>query len=396
MWSRGVAACDRETPLVAGHRGRRADTARRLDVSERGVWADSGNAARGDRHGPAPAAGPASGTRCRAPRCGSIGPCFGARSLATAHAGIRAPNSRLPGCRHHAGNWAGRLFAKRDPNAGSAHSWRVISDVQGNEFTSDLRYRGFTASPLQGTPQGLAVYMQGIRVNEAFGDTVNWDLIPTIAIGRADVWTNNPAFGLNALGGAISFQMKDGFTYRGTEFDASGGSYGRVCGSLQYGIRNGEWALYFAAQGLKDDGWRYQSPSRIARFYGDLGWKGTDAEVHLVASAADNYFGVIGPTPVELLNNDYRSIFTWPQTTKNQAQLLALNGRYAVTDHWTVQSNLYLRNSEGPRRRQRSRGRSGQSAVQYVVPGKRRIPHPTAGEFPDSQRQQPADQLPTG
>jgi iron complex outermembrane receptor protein len=105
-----------------------------------------------------------------------------------------------------------------------------ISDVQGNEFTSDLRYRGVAASPLQGTPQGLAVYMQGVRVNEAFGDTVNWDLIPTIAIGRADVWTNNPAFGLNALGGAISLQMKDGFTYPGTEFDASGGSYGRLGG----------------------------------------------------------------------------------------------------------------------------------------------------------------------
>jgi iron complex outermembrane recepter protein len=217
------------------------------------------------------------------------------------------------------------------------------NDVQGNEFATDLRYRGFSASPVQGTPQGLAVYMQGVRVNEAFGDTVNWDLIPTIAIGRADVWTNNPAFGLNALGGAISFQMKDGFTYRGTEFDASGGSYGRVGGWLQYGIRNGEWALYVASQGLKDDGWRYQSPSRLARFYGDLGWKGTDAEVHLVASGADNFFGVIGPTPIELLNNDYRSIFTWPQTTKNQAVLLALNGRYSVTDHWTVQSNLYYR-----------------------------------------------------
>jgi iron complex outermembrane receptor protein len=217
------------------------------------------------------------------------------------------------------------------------------NEVQGNEFATDLRYRGFSASPVQGTPQGLAVYMQGVRINEAFGDTVNWDLIPTIAIGRADVWTNNPAFGLNALGGAISFQMKDGFTYSGTEFDASGGSYGRVGGWLQYGVRNGEWALYLAAQGLKDDGWRYQSPSRIARFYGDLGWKGTDAEVHLVASAADNFFGVVGPTPVELLNNDYRSIFTWPQTTKNQAVLLALNGRYSVTDHWTVQSNLYYR-----------------------------------------------------
>ena len=162
----------------------------------------------------------------------------------------------------------------------------TANDVQGNEFALDLRYRGFAASPLQGTPQGLAVYMQGIRVNEAFGDTVNWDLIPKVAIGRSDIWTNNPTFGLNALGGAISFQMKDGFTYNGTEFDASGGSYGRVGGSLQYGVRNGEWGLYLAAEGLKDDGWRYQSPSRLARFYGDLGWKGTDAEIHLVTSAA--------------------------------------------------------------------------------------------------------------
>jgi len=103
----------------------------------------------------------------------------------------------------------------------------TTNNVQGNEFATDLRYRGFAASPVQGTPQGLAVYMQGIRVNEAFGDTVNWDLIPKVAIGRSDIWTNNPTFGLNALGGAISFQMKDGFTYSGTEFDTSGGSYGK-------------------------------------------------------------------------------------------------------------------------------------------------------------------------
>jgi iron complex outermembrane receptor protein len=219
----------------------------------------------------------------------------------------------------------------------------VTTDIQGNSFFQDLRYRGFAASPLQGTPQGLAVYMQGVRINEAFGDTVNWDLIPTVAIGRADIWTNNPAFGLNALGGAVSLQMKDGFTYNGLEVDTSGGSYGRVGGSIQYGVRSGEWGLYLAAEGFKEDGWRYQSPSRIARFYGDLGWKGTDAEIHLIGSVADNFFGVVGPTPVELLNLDYRAIYTWPQTTKNQAQLLALNGRYTVTDHWTVQSNLYYR-----------------------------------------------------
>ena len=218
-----------------------------------------------------------------------------------------------------------------------------LTDVQGNGLFQDFRYRGFAASPLQGTPQGIAVYMNGIRVNEAFGDTVNWDLIPTIAVGRADVWTNNPAFGLNAIGGAVSFQMKNGFTFQGTEFDVSGGSFGRFGGSVQYGVRKDEWALYLAAQGLKDDGWRYESPARISRLYGDLGRKTMDFEIHLVVSAADNYFGVVGPTPVDLLARDYKSIYTWPQTTKNQAQLIALNGRFSLTDDLTLQSNMYLR-----------------------------------------------------
>src|SRR5271169_1004114 len=83
-----------------------------------------------------------------------------------------------------------------------------LSDQSGNAFQRNLDYRGFTASPVPGTPQGLAVYQNGTRINEAFGDTVNWDLIPTVAVRSIDVISNNPAFGLNALGGALSVQMK--------------------------------------------------------------------------------------------------------------------------------------------------------------------------------------------
>ena len=108
----------------------------------------------------------------------------------------------------------------------------VLNDTTGNPFMPDVQFRGFVASPVAGTPQGLAVYQNGMRINEAFGDTVNWDLIPTSAIRSVTVVTNNPAFGLNAIGGAVSLQMKDGFNYNGFEFDASGGSYGRVGGSM--------------------------------------------------------------------------------------------------------------------------------------------------------------------
>ena len=132
----------------------------------------------------------------------------------------------------------------------------TINEVAGNPFQPDVQFRGFTASPVSGTPQGLAVYQNGVRINEAFGDTVNWDLIPTAAIKSVNLVTNNPAFGLNALGGAVDIQMKDGFNYHGAEIDTMGGSFGRVQSSLQWGKQIDNFAVYGALEGVHDDGFR--------------------------------------------------------------------------------------------------------------------------------------------
>ena len=96
-----------------------------------------------------------------------------------------------------------------------------LGDQSGNQFQLDVNYRGFTASPVIGTPQGLAIYQNGVRINEVFGDAVNWDFIPEMAINRLELVPNNPVYGLNALGGAIAIQMKNGFTYQGVESDVS-------------------------------------------------------------------------------------------------------------------------------------------------------------------------------
>ena len=125
-----------------------------------------------------------------------------------------------------------KIEAAQSLNIADALRQRVpsvnISEVAGNPFQPDVEFRGFLASPVAGTPQGLAVYQNGVRINEAFGDNVNWDLIPTAAIRSVGVATNNPAFGLNALGGAVNVQMKDGFTYQGAEINTMGGSFGRI------------------------------------------------------------------------------------------------------------------------------------------------------------------------
>jgi len=162
----------------------------------------------------------------------------------------------------------------------------TLDDAAGNPSQPNLLYHGFLASPLQGSPQGLAVYLNGARFNQSFGDTVNWDLIPDLAIDRMDLVGSNPVFGLNALDGALSVRMKNGFTYQGGELDLFGGSFAHYQGNLQYGIQSGNLAAYVAAIGLHGGGWRDLQSSDLGNFYGDLGWGGNRGEVHINVTAA--------------------------------------------------------------------------------------------------------------
>ena len=218
-----------------------------------------------------------------------------------------------------------------------------ISNVAGNEFQSNIEFRGFVASPVSGTPQGLAVYQNGVRVNEAFGDTVNWDLIPTAAIKSIAVVTNNPAFGLNALGGAVTVQMKDGFNYHGAEVDVMGGSFGRIQSSLQWGKQEGNWAVYGALEGVHDDGYRNFGASDVRRFYGDIGYRYDGNEIHLNMGAADNNFGAAATTPVELLQQYWGATYTTPQTSTNQVGYLNLTGKFEVSPTWTLDAIAHYR-----------------------------------------------------
>ncbi|WP_245310018.1 TonB-dependent receptor [Bradyrhizobium jicamae] len=219
----------------------------------------------------------------------------------------------------------------------------ILSDTTGNPFMPDVQFRGFVASPVAGTPQGLAVYQNGMRINEAFGDTVNWDLIPTAAIRSVTVVTNNPAFGLNALGGAVNVLMKDGFNYKGAEINTMGGSFGRIQSSAQYGQQYGNWSVYGALEGLRDNGYRNFSQSEIRRFYGDVGYRTDSSEFHLNFGVAKNNFGASAAVPVELLNKYWGATYTTPQTTDNRVAYANLTGKVEVTPTWTLDGSVRVR-----------------------------------------------------
>ena len=219
----------------------------------------------------------------------------------------------------------------------------TVGNVSGNDFQPDVSYRGFDATAVTGTPIGLAVYQNGVRINEAFGDTVNWDLIPENAIDKMAIVAGNPIFGLNALGGAVTVTMKNGFTWQGFEADLRGGSFYRAQEELQYGKQVGDWSVYMAATQINDGGWRVDGASQLTNFYGDVGYKANGFESHLQLTAGNTQFGVAASTPIQLLQNNWGSVYTVPQTTYNKMAMLAWTGAYAYSPTLSFQAGAYFR-----------------------------------------------------
>src|SRR3954454_11672661 len=217
----------------------------------------------------------------------------------------------------------------------------TLSNAQNNPFQPSLLYRGFEASPLGGNPQGLAVYLNGARFNQPFGDTVNFDLIPDVAIDRITLEGANPAFGLNALGGALAIQLKNGFTFQGTEIMGLGGSFARYEQTFQHGQQIGNTGIYVAERVLGDDGYRAHSPSRLRQIYADVGHKVEGSEFHMNYIGAWNSLVGNGTTPVELLALDRNAVFTYPDRTRNEFGRVGLQGNIDVSKDFSFQTNLY-------------------------------------------------------
>jgi iron complex outermembrane receptor protein len=218
-----------------------------------------------------------------------------------------------------------------------------INDDLDDPFQPDILYRGFEASPVLGTPQGLAVYQNGVRINEAFGNTVNWDLFPDIAINQVELVSSSPLYGLNALGGAISVTMKDGFTYQGVDLELSGGAYGQRAVTAQYGVHSGAFGFYVAGRALDWNGWRQLSSDRLRDVYAVFGAHTDRGTLDLSFTRADNTMNGQGSAPVQELAVNRSLVFTGPQTNINTLNFVTLDGTLKLSDAWSLQSVLYYR-----------------------------------------------------
>ncbi len=218
-----------------------------------------------------------------------------------------------------------------------------VSESADNPFQLDINYHGFTASPLLGTPEGLSVYVDGVRVNESFGDTVNWDLIPESAISTASLISgSNPVFGLNTLGGALSLQTKSGHDNPGTELEAYGGSFGRRSFQGESGGALGPFDYFATLHYFDETGWRDLSPTTVWQTFGKAGWQNDKTDVDLSYTYADTRLFGNGATPLSMLYYRREQSYT-PDSTRNLLHFVNLTGTQFLSDHLLLAANAYYR-----------------------------------------------------
>jgi len=223
---------------------------------------------------------------------------------------------------------------------GSVH----VNDVQGNPLQSDVQYRGFLASPLLGAPQGLSMYLDGVRLNEPFGDTINWDLIPSNAIRSVNVIPgSNPIFGLNTLGGALSLETKTGFSDAGADATLLSGSWGRKLVRANAGAHNDRFGMFAAAEVFDEDGWRDFAPTRSEHVLVSGAYRDGSTTGDLSLIGANTRLTGNGPLPEQLLATDRAAVFTAPDVTENRVIMTTLRGEHALSAHLRLSGTSYLR-----------------------------------------------------
>lgn len=222
-----------------------------------------------------------------------------------------------------------------------------LTQSQGNPWQANLYFHGFTLSPLQGSPSGLSVYLDGVRQNESFAGTMNWDAVPDFAIhDLALIPSSNPLYGLNTLGGALVLASKSGFTDPGGAFGVSGGSWGRTQTDADFGAHGRTFGIYAGVGSDDESGWRAHASSRVRQGFARLDWHPDDGTKVALSwlGAHGRLFGT-QTIPVEWADTPAVA-FTWPDDVVDNTSQFTLRGTRELGHGWSLQAAAYLRLSQ--------------------------------------------------
>jgi outer membrane receptor protein involved in Fe transport len=241
--------------------------------------------------------------------------------------------------------WEPRLLA----NALAGSAGVSAYDDLGSPFKVSLTSRGFTAGPAIGLPQGLSVFVDGIRQNEPDAAQVNFDLLPLEHVDHVE-FLHGPAalLGPNSLGGAINLVTKRGGGPFESELETSGGSFGQASGSASVAGQVRGWAYYAGGELERQRGWRQETDGRQRNLLANVGRFGAQRGVSLQLLAASDRTREAGSLPESLYAASPKTNFT-PGDFDHLSLLQGVVSGYTRLAGGRMSMSVYHRRMDGDR-----------------------------------------------
>jgi outer membrane receptor protein involved in Fe transport len=179
------------------------------------------------------------------------------------------------------------------------HAGFSVYDDLGSPYKLTMSSRGFAASPVVGTPQGIAVFLDGVRMNEPDAAQVNFDLFPTEHIDHIEILSGNGTLlGRNALGGGVNVVTARGRGAATGGISMSGASFGgrsvdvRVGGPLPRGFD-----YYVGASANQERGWRQLTGARVDNAMANVDWNRGARGLHVGVLSSTSRAETAGSLP---------------------------------------------------------------------------------------------------
>lgn len=196
----------------------------------------------------------------------------------------------------------------------------ALASQVGVGFTNDLgsplkltlTFRGFGAGPTVGSPDGLSVFLDGVRQNEPDAGEVNFDLLPLEHIKKVELVAGTGSLmGDNSLSGGINLISARGRGPLGAELELSGGSYGAYSGEGSIlGKSKGGWDYLLAGGYDHEDGWRAVTNSTTYDGFLNLGHLGEKKGISFQLRGAHSEANTAGSLPQSIFDADPQVNFT--------------------------------------------------------------------------------------
>lgn len=217
----------------------------------------------------------------------------------------------------------------------------VTYDQNGNTFQPLVDLRGFNSQ----TNPSIAVFVDGVRVNEPDSNGVNWDLIPIQDVERIEVLPGASAvFGRDALGGVINIISKRGKRTPQTTLEAAGGSFNHYRLSANTGGPVKDFDYFGSVKLERESGFRDFSDGRVTQATGRVGYRPSEAtDLSLSYSYVNDHLEQAGTLPLSLLQQNREANITPLDFYANELSSVTFQGRQKLPWGLSLAGNVFYR-----------------------------------------------------